>query len=763
MAVERTPINYAQSEGLNPPPPLAEAGPELEIELESEDGSMEPMEPAAPEAEHSANLVDLLEPTELTKLGQELLEGYKSDCQSRSDMDEILRRGIEYLGFNPDSTDKPFRFACEATHPLLAEAVISAQSEAYNIMCPPSGPVKTIIYGKKSHELEAQAKRVRDFMNWQLTDQMPEYYDEHDRLLLRVFLEGTGFKRLYYDASLQRPCASFIKLEDFFIDYHSKSLETAPRYGHRMKLSDTDFLREVSAGFFAPIDIAKTSTPLSTEASDEGDRAHGIQPTGEVFEILEMYVDLNLSIDTYDHPMPYMVHLDASSGQILSIRRNWDEEDPTHKKRTYIETYRMLPGLGFYGFGYIHMIGGLASTATKTMRRLVDAGTFANMPGGFKLKGVRTVKDDPIDPGEWREIEGPVQDVNKLLMPNPYKEPSPALLQLLQFVITSGQQFANAARNVVADSSNYGPVQTTLALLEKGGTLMAAVYKRLLRSQTREFKILARINRDTIGEKYPFRTVGDDQVIASSDFDDRVDVAPVADPDNPTEAHRTARAHLALQIAQQFPQEHNLREALLRLYSAAGIDEPEKLLAQPPKPGEPLDPISENMYILNGEPVAAAEHQEHAAHIKVHSMLLNNPQYNKIPQIALAAQAHIQEHLAHKMRRDFMQAMGTELPPLGEKLPPEVENQISVAAASIEPAITQANISEETKEQNEQAMMDPAVKLQLEELSLRRMETEERLKDADLDRALKLEELKLKERLELAKLSIQKETKRATN
>ena len=770
MAFERTPYGAVPdpalpTEGVEDISPGALEG--IDVHIEDDFGNSVPLDaPAAPDistAAHNANLRDYLSEEELEKLAEQLLTDFESDKQSRSDLDEILRSAVEALGFAPDTTDKPFRYACDATHPLLAEAVVSAQAETYSIMCPPGGPVRTTIQGPKTPQLEMQARRIRSHMNWQCTQQMPEYYPEQDRLLLSVFLTGTGIKRVYWDSSRERPCSHFVKPENFFIDYYASDLETSSRYTILLRTSEASFLRDVSSGVYAPLDITSTTTPESSSTEDLENRAQGAEiPDTSVYEILEMYVDLSLPTDILAaFPVPYIVHLDKNSKQILSIRRNWDEGDPKYKKRRNCIVYRMIPGLGFWGYGYMHLIGGLAQTATRTMRRLVDAGTFANMPGGFKMKGVRTTTDDPISPGEWREIEVPANNSRDAFFPLPYREPSATLMNLLEFMVASGQKFANASKDVVSQSSNYGPVATTLALLEQGGKLMNSIHRRLLHVQSEEFTILASINKAYIGEGYPFVVEGGDASIALSDYDERIDVIPVADPDNPTEAQRTARAYLALQVAQQFPQEHNIKEALLRLYTAAGLDQPERLLAQPPADAKPADPIQENMAMLNGSPAAAADYQDHAAHITLHQMLLTNPQYNKLPAVALAAQAHIQEHLALKMRADFAAALGVTLPPPGEPLPPEIENQIAAAASSAAAAVTSKNISEETAAQNEEAMTDPAFRIQLQELELRKQELAQRDQNEDADRELKRDEIYLKARLEQEKINAQKQAARS--
>ena len=690
--------------------------------------------------EHDANLVEFMDDNEIAEFADDMFEGYQTDKEARGEYDEIAEDGVNLLGLSYDDSSQPFPGACGSTHPVLAQSVVKFQAKAFKELFPTEGPVRTRIMGVQSDQKLQQANRVRDFMNWQTQVQMPEYGPELDRLLFHVALYGSAFKKTYWDATSNRPRTEYVKAQDFYVDYYASNLETAERFTHKYTLSSNQIKKLQIAGLFAKdVDFSEDAEISESGAVDAANEAVGLSKPGnnnDRVEILEMHVEADVPgfEDESGINLPYIVYMTADQ-KVLSIRRNWDEEDPFKKKKLYFTHYTMIPGLGFYGYGYLHLIGGLTKTATSSMRQLIDAGTFANLPGGFKAHGLRVLApDEPIAPGEWREVNSPAGDLGKSLQPLPFKEPSQTLFNLMQYVTNAAREFADATDNVVESGSNYGPVGTTMALLEQSSKLFAAVHKRMHEAQTKDLRILCRLDQEYLPESYPYEVAGGAQQVFSQDFNLKsIDVIPVSDPNMPTEAHRIAKINAIMSIAQQNPSQYNMQLISQELFSAMGVEDPKRYLAQsqPPFTG---DPITENMAAMKGAPLKASIEQNHDAHIIVHGSMLQNPTYGDNQQMKQILMAHIQDHLTLKYRQEMaqmipdpeMQQMIMSNPPQQQpgqpkqappKLPPELENQIAMMAANAADSVLQ--LDEEKAKIMAGEKKDPQIELQEKDLALR--------------------------------------------
>lgn len=690
--------------------------------------------------EHDANLVEFMDDNEIAEFADDMFEGYQTDKEARGEYDEIAEDGVNLLGLSYDDSSQPFPGACGSTHPVLAQSVVKFQAKAFKELFPTEGPVRTRIMGVQSDQKLQQANRVRDFMNWQTQVQMPEYGPELDRLLFHVALYGSAFKKTYWDATSNRPRTEYVKAQDFYVDYYASNLETAERFTHKYTLSTNQIKKLQLAGLFAKdVDFSEDAEISESGAVDAANEAVGLSKPGnnnDRVEILEMHVEADVPgfEDESGINLPYIVYMTADQ-KVLSIRRNWDETDIFKKKKLYFTHYTMIPGLGFYGYGYLHLIGGLTKTATSSMRQLIDAGTFANLPGGFKAHGLRVLApDEPIAPGEWREVNSPAGDLGKSLQPLPFKEPSQTLFNLMQYVTNAAREFADATDNVVESGSNYGPVGTTMALLEQSSKLFAAVHKRMHEAQTKDLRILCRLDQEYLPESYPYEVAGGAQQVFSQDFNLKsIDVIPVSDPNMPTEAHRIAKINAIMSIAQQNPSQYNMQLISQELFSAMGVEDPKRYLAQsqPPFTG---DPITENMAAMKGAPLKASIEQNHDAHIIVHGSMLQNPTYGDNQQMKQILMAHIQDHLTLKYRQEMaqmipdpeMQQMIMSNPPQQQpgqpkqappKLPPELENQIAMMAANAADSVLQ--LDEEKAKIMAGEKKDPQIELQEKDLALR--------------------------------------------
>ena len=645
--------------------------------------------------EFDANLAEFMPEEDIQKVANNLQEGFDRDKNSRQEYDEIAEDGIKLLGLQYDNSAGSFPGSAGVTHPVLAQAVVKFQAKAYKELFPTEGPVRTRILGVQSQQKLEQANRVRQFLNWQIQTQMPEYGPELDKLLFHVALYGTAFKKTFWDPSLQRPYTAFIKAQDFFIDYYATNLETAERYTHKYLMSKNEIKKMQLIGMFKDIDIDTDYNLPETGAKELENEVVGVtkpSDNDEYVSILEIHSNVNLPgfEDQDEIKLPYIIHMTEDGNKILCIRRNWEEEDPMRKKKMFFTHYTMIPGLGFYGYGYIHLIGGLTKTATSSMRQLLDAGTFANLPGGFKAHGLRVLApDEPIAPGEFREVNAPAGDLNKSLQILPFKEPSQTLYNLMDYASKLASQFADATDNVVDQATNYGPVGTTMALLEQSSKLFNAVHKRLHAALTKDLRILTRIDSENLPDLYPYEVAGGAQQVFRQDFNlKNIDVIPVSDPNMPTEAHRIAKINAIMSIAQQNPTAYNMEQIGMELFSAMGVEEPSRYLKQRQQPFS-SNPITENMASLRGAPLEAKPDQNHDAHIIVHGKFMEDPAYKSSPVQQLLI-SHIQEHLALKYQIEMAQMiqdpqaqqMVMTPPQQQQQMPPQMQNEIALMAAN---------------------------------------------------------------------------------
>ena len=680
------------------------------------------------ETSHDANLAEVMEESDIQAVSQELLEGFDRDKQSREEYDEIAEDGINLLGLQYDDSAGSFPGSSGVTHPVLAQAVVKFQAKAYKELFPTEGPVRTRIMGTQTQEKLDQANRVRQFLNWQTQTQMPEYGPELDKMLFHVALYGTSFKKTYFNPALQRPVTEFIKAQDFYVDYYASDLETAERYTHKYLISKNEIKKMQLAGVFRDIDVDIDYTIEQTSADELSDETVGSSKPGEnddYANILEMHVNIDLPgfEDQDGIKLPYIVHL-TEDGDVLAIRRNYDADDMMRKKKMYFTHYTMIPGLGFYGYGYIHLIGGLTKTATSSMRQLIDAGTFANLPGGFKAHGLRVLApDEPIAPGEFREVNAPAGDLGKSLQILPFKEPSSTLFNLMDYASKLAAQFADSTDNVVDNATNYGPVGTTMALLEQSSKLFSAVHKRLHAAQTKDLRILTRLDYEYLPDLYPYEVAGGAQQVFKKDFNLKsIDVIPVSDPNMPTEAHRIAKINAIMSIAQQNPAAYNMEQIGMELFSAMGVDEPQRYLKQQQQPIS-ADPISENMAALKGAPLQAKPEQNHDAHIIAHGTFMQNPSYES-PSVQQLLVSHMQDHLAMKYQQQMAQMIqdprAQQMIMSGQQLPPEMENQIALMAADASDKVLQLD-EEKTRIMNgeKKDSSQEQLEIQKQDLALR--------------------------------------------
>ena len=663
----------------------------VSLDEEPEEDFVVGVEETRPTAEgHYGNLAPSLDEKTLKDLSGEIKELFESDRQSREEWDKITAEAVELLGFKIDDRTEPFEGACGATHPLLAKAVVTAQAKALKEMVPFGGPVKTRIYSTESPDKIQRGNRVRRHMNWQFLKQMPEFRTEADKMLFHMFLFGTGYIKLYYDAILQRPAPCFVRSHDLIMDFYSKGLKGGvSRYTHIFTLTAHEVRQYVKAGIYREPDYSNPSEPKLTETETVVNEQFGQSPPsfdGQAYQLGETHLYLDLEGDD----MPYCVTWDIETGFIFSIRRSWRENDPLRQPIKYFAEYGMIPGLGAYSYGYLHLVGGLVKSATSITRQLTDAGTFANMPAGFAAAGFRVKGEKTFAPGEWKDTNIAPQLLKDSLLPLPYKEPSQALMAMLQLVINEGKELANNVDAVVSNSTGNGPVGTILALLENSGELYSAVHQRLHYSQQDLIKILVDINREYMDESFTFLSEGADMTVYQQDYAAAdLDVVPVSDPNMPTEAHRIAKIQVILDIASKTPQIHNMQAILTELYVSLGFDDPSRFFQAPPQ-SKTADPVTENSAAIMGQSIKAGMHQNHDAHIAVHKMILMNPAYKDSGAVLQALGAHVNEHLAMKAQTEMMQMMPPEMQQAmmsGQPLPPEVENQIALLAQQASDAI----------------------------------------------------------------------------
>ena len=721
-------------------------------------GDEEMVEVEAEVYDHDANLAEVLDDSILGALSSDLGSSVDDDRSSREDWEEAIAKGLALLGINYEERNEPFMGASGVTHPLLSEAVTQFQAQAYKEMLPPGGPVKTQIIGQQSKEVEDQAQRVKDFMNYQVTEVMEEYDLDTDRMLFYLPITGSTFKKVYFDPMRQRAVSKFVPAEDLIVPYSATDLQTADRYTHVVRMSENDIRKLQVGGIYRDVQLsASEDEEADSTIRGKADDIQGLRPgySDEMYTIHEVHVDLDLEgfedMDADGEPtgikLPYIITMDEGSGKILSVVRNWREADPLRRKRQYFVHYKFLPGFGFYGFGLLHMIGGLSRAATSILRQLIDAGTLSNLPGGFKARGVRIRNDDePVNPGEFRDLDAPGGDIRNAIIPLPYKEPSGTLAQLLGVVVDSGRRFAQVADTKVADVNSNAPVGTTVALIEQGSKVISSIHKRLHYAQKSEFRLLAEIFSNN-PVPYPYM-IGPNvpPELMAQDFDGRVDVLPVSDPSIFSMAQRLSLAQTQLQLAQAAPQMHNMYEAYRRMYDALDIKNIDNILP-PPQPPAPMDPGTENAKVLMGQPLQAFPPQDHMAHIRVHAAMLQQPATASNPQAFMMLQAHVQEHVAMHAR-DLVQEMFNgviqEAQMQGEMIP------------QIDPAALEAAVAQQIADTTEQLapllvppqQPDPLVAIRQQELQNDTQEIQRKAMNDAMD--FQIDQAKLMQSYELA-------------
>jgi hypothetical protein len=712
-----------------------------------------------------ANLAEVLDERELMSISSELIGYYEDDKAGRQEWEDAYTEGLGLLGIKYESRDQPFRGASGVTHPVIAEAVTQFQAQAYKELLPSSGPVRTQIIGATTPEVEQQSNRVQEFMNFQITHVMDEYDPEMDRLLFYLPLAGSAFKKVYFDDILDRAVSRFVPADDLLVPYNATDLSSASRVTHVIRMNTNDIRKNQAAGFYRDVDISAYEG--EDEVREKERSLSGIERSGgdeQDCTILEVHTDLDLIGFEHVSPLdgeetgiklPYIVTIDEGSQKVLSVRRNWKEGDEYYKKIQYFSHYKFLPGLGFYGFGLLHMIGGLGRSATSILRQLIDAGTLANLPAGFKARGIRIRdSDEPLSPGEFRDIDVPGGALRESIMPLPYKEPSQTLMSLLGFVVDAGRRFAAITDLQVGDGNQQAAVGTTVALLERGSKVMSAIHKRLHYAQKQEFRMLARVFAESLPPMYPYDVYGAEATIKQTDFDDRVDVIPVSDPNIYSMSQRLALAQTQLQLAQTNPQMHNLHEAYRRIYQAIGVTNIETLLPTPTPP-KPTDPAIENAKSIIQEVLQAFPMQDHDAHMTAHIIFMKTPIPASSPPIFALLQAHLCEHIAFKARGVVdaqMRSMTEEAMQRGQQ-PPQIDVEAKVAEL----------IAQYTEEVMSTLMpppegeVDPLVGLRSKELDIKAADLERKTKEFDQRLLFDIEKEEAKEEMSAEKIDSQED------
>ena len=732
-----------------------------EIEItQTEDGGAEiSFDPKAIDKEgatdHFANLAEILEDDVLDPIGSKLTSDYMDYRSSRKDWEDTYKNGLDLLGFKYERRTEPFRGASGVNHPVLAEAVTQFQAQAYKELLPANGPVRSQILGNTTPQKQDQANRVKDFMNYQIMDQMKEYESEFDQMLFYLPLSGSTFKKVYYDDLLGRAVSKFVPADDLVVPYSANSLDDAEAVVHEIKISENDLRKQQVSGFYKDVDLNEPAMN-NDEIDKKEQELEGIKQIkqDDIYTLLECHVNIDLEgfedQDQNGEPtgikLPYVVTVEKDSRKVLSIRRNYRQDDSKRNKINYFVHFKFLPGLGFYGFGLIHMIGGLTRTATSALRQLLDAGTLSNLPAGFKTRGLR-VRDDaqPLQPGEFRDVDTPGGNLRDSFMTLPFKEPSPTLLNLLGVVVNAGQRFASIADSQVGDMNQQAAVGTTVALLERGSRVMSAIHKRLYVGLKQEFKLLADVFKTYLPPVYPYDVPGAQRQIKATDFDDRVDIVPVADPNIFSQTQRISMAQTQLQLAQSNPQIHNLYQAYRSMYDAIGVKDV-NLILPPPAPPMPMDPSQEHILAMAGKPFQAFPGQDHKAHIDAHlsfmqiNMVKNNPlamaslQKNILEHISLMAQEQVQLEFVNELNQiQMLQANPEAMQQIA------IQQQIQAVSSRIESRKAQLvaemtkDFAEEENKITSQFDGDPLTKLKAREIDLRAQENQ-RKKDEGEER-----------------------------
>ena len=743
--------------------------PDLEIEIEDPEaisinmGDVEiDLKPQKETAEDfDANLADYIDDGDLDGLAEDLIEDFGKDQMDRKDWIKTYVDGLKLLGLQYEERTEPWQGACGVFHPMLTESVVRFQSEAMMETFPAMGPVKTQIVGAVDLLREEAAARVREDMNYQLTEVMIEYRPEHEKMLWSLPLAGSAFKKVYFDPSKGRQVAVFIPAEDIVVPYGASNLESAERVAHVMRKTKNEVLKLQEAGFYSDVDLGEPSHELDDIEKQKAEEQGMSALNDDRFRILEMHVDLDLP--GYEHKdkkgketgiaLPYVVTVEKGTRKILAIRRNWYEDDELHTKRQHFVHYQYIPGFGFYGYGLIHLIGGYAKSATMLIRQLVDAGTLSNLPGGLKSRGLRIKGDDtPIQPGEFRDVDVPSGSIRDNILPLPYKEPSQVLFALFQNIVQEGRAFASSGDMNVSDMSTNAPVGTTLALLERTLKVMTAVQARLHYTMKQEFRLLKVIIADYTPEEYDYEPEDAGRKAKKSDYDS-TDVIPVSDPNAATMAQKIVQYQAVLQLAQSAPQLYNLPLLHRQMIEVLGIKNANKLV--PVEDDQvPTDPVQENQNILIMKPVKAFIEQNHEAHIQAHMALIQNPKIQQLMQmnpqaqvIAAAAMAHINEHIAFEYRKQVEMAIGTPLPneEQNKQVAPELADRIAMMTAQASQQLTQQAQQQAQQQQNQQQMQDPIVQMQMQELQIKQGELQLKQQKQQIDAAAKADQIRIEE------------------
>jgi hypothetical protein len=732
----------------------------LEIEIEPKDEDEESFED---------NLAEYIPDNELTLLAGELIDAYEEDLSSRKDWIQTYVDGLDLLGMKIEERTEPWAGACGVTHPLLSEALVKFQSETIMETFPAAGPVKAKIIGKETPEKKAAAERVQTDMNFRLTEEMPEYRPEHERMLWGLGLAGNAFKKVYFDPSWGRQVSLFVPAEDVVIPYGATSLKTAERVTHVMRKSENELRKLQVAGFYLDVDLGDPVNTIEEVEKKIAEKLGFRATSDDRYRILEMQVDLDLpGYEDVDEDgeetsiaLPYIVTIEKNTQTILSIRRNWKPDDELKQKRSHFVHYGYIPGFGFYNFGLIHLIGAFAKSGTSILRQLVDAGTLSNLPGGLKSRGLRVKGDDtPITPGEFRDVDVPSGSIRDNILPLPYKEPSQVLASLMNQIIEEGRNFANAGNIAVSDMSSESPVGTTLAILEKTLKTMSAIQARIHYSMHEEFRLLKDIIRDYTPEEYAYDPEEGGRRIKQSDYD-QVDVIPVSDPNSATMAQKVVQYQAVLQLAQQAPQLYDLPLLHRQMLDVLGIKNAAKLVPMQDDQ-RPRDPVTENMDILKGKPVKAFMYQDHQAHMAVHQSAMQDPKIQSVlqqnpnaPGLQAAMMAHINEHLGYEYKKQIESQIGMQIPDYEDEqtIPEDMESQIAQMAAQASQQLLQQHQQEAQQQQNQQQMQDPIIQMQMQELQIKQAEVQRKIAKDKLDAEAKDKQMQI----ELARIDAQKE------
>ena len=720
----------------------------------------------AEQYDHNANLAEVLDDSILGEISSELREHFETDQDSRSEWEDGYTKGLDLLGVKYQERTQPFQGASGVTHPIISESVTQFQAQAYKELLPAGGPVRTNIMGAKTPEVEDQATRVKNYMNYMITEVMEEFDPDTDQMLFYLPLSGSTFKKVYYDETKQRPVSRFVPAEDLVVPYTASDLATASRITHVLRMDENQIRKLQVAGVYRDVDVSADYESYEDEVKQKVRELDGVERNDidEQLTVLEVHTDLDIEgfedTDQTGEPtgikLPYIVTLDLGSGEILAIRRNYAEGDPLKRKQQYFVHYKFLPGLGFYGFGLIHMIGGLGKAVTSILRQLIDAGTLANLPSGFKARGIRIRNDDePLAPGEFRDIDAPGGDIRNSIIPLPFKEPSGTLAQLLGVLVESGRRFVSIADQQVSNMNQEMPVGTTVAMLERGMKVMSAIHKLLHYAQKTEFRLIASVIRDYLPPNYPYQVTGADQNIKQADFDDRIDVIPVSDPNIFSMAQRVTLAQTQLQLAQSNPQMHNLHAAYKRMYQALEVQNIDEILPPPPQP-QPTDPSIENARALAGEMLQAFPQQDHDAHMSNHIQFMQLPLVQASPQAYGMFLGHLQEHVAFKARELIqeqvqqaqMQAQMQGVP--FQMAPEDIEDAVAQLEAQLNAQMLQALMPQGDQQ-------DPLVAIRQQELAIKAMESERKADKDEIDAQLEQQKLMQKAAADAARIESQED------